>query len=155
MPGDLRIALGSDRAGSSHRTALRAELSANTLVAEIIDIPSGAAGHHRPYPDVALAAGQLVATGAADRALLICHTGLGMALAANKVRGVRAVTAHDPYSIEHAVLFNDAQVLCLGQALIGADTAAGLVRQWLALRFDPGSKATARIAAITAFEQRT
>ncbi len=155
MPGPLRIALGSDRAGSGHRVALRVELAANPLVSEILDIPGGAAGHRRPYPDVALAAGQLVAHGSADRALLICHTGLGMAIAANKVRGVRAATAHDPYSVEHAVLFNNAQILCLGQAIVDPDTAADLVRQWLGLRFDPGTKAARRIAAITAYEQRT
>ncbi|MFJ6380087.1 RpiB/LacA/LacB family sugar-phosphate isomerase [Kitasatospora sp. NPDC092039] len=155
MPGPLRIALGSDRAGSGHRAALRVELAANAFVSEVLDIPDVAAGHRRSYPDVALAAGQLVAHGAADRALLICHTGLGMAIAANKVRGVRAVTAHDPYSVEHAVLFNNAQVLCLGQAIVDLGTAVGLVRTWLGLRFDPGASAALRIAAITAYEQRT
>ncbi|MFB7476024.1 DUF397 domain-containing protein [Kitasatospora sp. NPDC056184] len=79
LPGHLRIALGSDQAGSGHRAALRTELTAHALVAEIIEIPDDATGRQHPYSHVALAAGRLVADGTADgtadRVLLICHSG--------------------------------------------------------------------------------
>lgn len=78
-------------------------------------------------------------SGKADRALLICGTGLGVAIAANKVPGVRAVTAHDSFSVERAVLSNDAQVLCLGQRVVGIELARRLVREWVGYRFDPVS----------------
>jgi ribose 5-phosphate isomerase B len=77
-----------------------------------------------------------VRSGAADRALLVCGTGLGVAIAANKVPGVRAVTAHDSFSVERAVLSNDAQVLCLGQRVVGIELARRLVREWVGYRFD-------------------
>ena len=73
------------------------------------------------YPNVAQAAAQKVASGEADRALMICGTGLGVAIAANKVKGVRAVTAHDPFSVERAILSNNAQVLCMGQRVVGLE----------------------------------
>jgi hypothetical protein len=66
-------------------------------------------------------------------------TGLGVAIAANKVTGIRAVTAHDPFSVERSVLSNDAQVLCLGQRVIGLELAKKLVAEWVGLRFDPVS----------------
>jgi ribose 5-phosphate isomerase B len=77
-----------------------------------------------------------VRSGAADRALLVCGTGLGVAIAANKVPGVRAVTAHDSFSVERAVLSNDAQVLCLGQRVVGVELARRLVKEWVGYRFD-------------------
>jgi ribose 5-phosphate isomerase B len=83
----------------------------------------------------------MVKEGKADRALLICGTGLGVAISANKVTGVRAVTAHDSFSVERAVLSNDAQVLCLGQRVIGLELARRLVREWVEYRFDPVSEA--------------
>lgn len=70
---------------------------------------------------------------------MICGTGLGVAIAANKVPGVRAVTAHDSFSVERAVLSNDAQVLCLGQRVVGIELARRLVREWVGYRFDPVS----------------
>jgi hypothetical protein len=70
-------------------------------------------------------------------ALLICGTGLGVAIAANKVKGIRAVTAHDSFSVERAIKSNDAQVLCLGQRVIGIELAKKLVADWVDYRFDP------------------
>ncbi|NED63357.1 RpiB/LacA/LacB family sugar-phosphate isomerase, partial [Streptomyces sp. SID10244] len=70
---------------------------------------------HTDYPHVAVAAARMVADGKADRALLVCGTGLGVAISANKVPGIRAVTAHDSYSVERSVLSNNAQVLCFGE----------------------------------------
>jgi ribose 5-phosphate isomerase B len=92
------------------------------------------------YPTYAIVAAESIISGSADRALLVCGTGLGVAIAANKVPGIRAVTAHDSYSVERAVLSNDAQVLCLGQRVIGTELARRLVREWVGYRFDPVSE---------------
>lgn len=68
--------------------------------------------------------------------MLICGTGLGVAISANKVKGIRAVTAHDSFSVERSVLSNNAQVLCLGARVIGVELARRLVREWLGYAFD-------------------
>lgn len=88
----------------------------------------------------------------ADRALLICGTGLGVAISANKVPGIRAVTAHDSYSVERAILSNDAQVLCMGQRVVGLELAKQLVGQWLGYRFDRSSASNEKVKAITQHE---
>ena len=89
-----------------------------------------------------------------DRALLICGTGLGVAIAANKVKGIRAVTAHDGYSVERAVLSNDAQVLCMGERVVGVEVAKKLVAEWVGLRFDPESKSAEKVRAIGDVEEK-
>ncbi|MFI9052550.1 RpiB/LacA/LacB family sugar-phosphate isomerase [Streptomyces sp. NPDC053427] len=145
--GSLRIAIGSDRAGFAYKRALETELRRSPQVGAVLDV--GVDERARTaYPLVALAAGQLITEDKADRALLVCHTGLGMAIAANKVAGVRAVTAHDPYSVRHAVLHNDAQVLALGAGIVGLAVARQLVAAWLNLRFDPRSSAAAKVALL-------
>jgi ribose 5-phosphate isomerase B len=110
-------------------------------------------GEHTDYPHVAVTAARLVATGEADRALLICGTGMGVAIAANKVPGVRAVTAHDAYSVERSVLSNNAQVLCMGERVIGLELAKKLVTEWLNHTFDPASASAVKVDAICAYEE--
>ena len=111
------------------------------------------ADQHTAYPHVAVEAARRIAAGAADRALLICGTGLGVAISANKVPGIRAVTAHDSFSVERSVLSNDAQVLCLGQRVVGIELARRLAREWVGYRFDPASASASKVAAITGYEQ--
>lgn len=90
----------------------------------------------------------------ADRALLICGTGLGVAISANKVEGIRAVTAHDPYSVERSVLSNNAQVLCFGQRVIGLELAKKLVDEWVDLRFDESSASADKVKDIKKYEEQ-
>jgi ribose 5-phosphate isomerase B len=104
------------------------------------------------YPHYAVQAGKLISAGQADRGLLICGTGLGVAISANKVTGIRAVTAHDSFSVERAVLSNDAQVLCLGQRVIGLELAKRLVNEWLGYRFDPESGSAEKVRAINEYD---
>ena len=78
------------------------------------------------YPSVAIAAGKKIAAGEADRAILVCGTGIGVAIAANKVPGIRATVAHDSFSVERSILSNDCQVLTLGQRVIGLQLARRL-----------------------------
>jgi len=153
MAEKLRIVVGSDDAGLQYKDALKADLQADDRVAEVVDV-----GVHSDegtaYPHVAVAAARMVADGRADRALLVCGTGLGVAISANKVPGVRAVTAHDGFSVERAVLSNDAQVLCFGQRVIGLELARRLAKEWLGYRFDPSSASAAKVAAIGEYEQQ-
>jgi ribose 5-phosphate isomerase B len=147
----LRIVVGSDDAGVDYKTALAADLRVDGRVGEVIDV--GVAGDEgTAYPHVAVTAARLIVAGRADRALLVCGTGLGVAISANKVPGIRAVTAHDSFSVERAVLSNDAQVLCLGQRVVGLELARRLVREWLGYRFDPSSASAAKVAAISSYE---
>jgi ribose 5-phosphate isomerase B len=94
----------------------------------------------------------MVAAGKADRALLVCGTGLGVAISANKVPGIRAVTAHDSYSVERSVLSNNAQVLTLGQRVVGLELARRLAREWLTYRFDESSASAGKVKVITDYE---
>jgi ribose 5-phosphate isomerase B len=102
-----------------------------------------------------VAAARLVTEGKADRALLVCGTGLGVAISANKVPGIRAVTAHDSFSVERSVLSNNAQVLCLGQRVIGLELARRLAREWLGYEFDPQSASAGKVEAIGNYEPAT
>ena len=149
----FRIVVGADAAGRLYKDMLAHDLRASKLGAEGVD--GGVNGStHLVYPEIALRAAQFIATGEADRALLVCHTGLGMAIAANKVPGVRAVTAHDSMSVRAAVRSNNAQVLTFGQGVIGLGLARQLAAEWLTYRFDTGSSARAKVRTITDFEQR-
>jgi ribose 5-phosphate isomerase B len=151
MTEPLRIVIGSDDAGYEYKEILRRDLEASDGVVSVVDVGVDADGH-TAYPRVAIAAAERVAAGEADRALLICGTGLGVAISANKVPGIRAVTAHDSFSVERAVLSNDAQVLTMGQRVIGLELARRLVREWLTYRFDPESASAAKVAVIDAYE---
>lgn len=152
MTEPLRIVIGSDDAGFTYKEALKADLEADPRVASVTDVGVGADGH-TAYPHVAVDAARIVESGDADRALLFCGTGLGVAIAANKVPGIRAVTAHDSYSVERAVLSNDAQVLTMGQRVIGLELARRLVGEWLDYRFDPTSASAAKVDAICSYER--
>ena len=150
-PEPLRIVIGADDAGFDYKEILKKDLEQNPGVASVIDVGVDADGH-TPYPKVAIEAAQQVAAGTADRALLICGTGLGVAIAANKVSGIRAVTAHDSFSVERSVLSNDAQVLCMGQRVVGIELARRLAKEWLTYTFDPTSASAEKVAEICAYE---
>lgn len=151
MTEPLRIVIGSDDAGFDYKEILKKDLEASDGVAAVVDVGVDADGH-TAYPKVAIEAAERVVRGEADRALLICGTGLGVAIAANKVAGIRAVTAHDSFSVERGVLSNDAQVLTMGQRVIGIELARRLVREWLTYRFDPTSASAAKVAVIGEYE---
>jgi ribose 5-phosphate isomerase B len=133
------------------------DLIANTLradsrVADVSDLGVHDTDDARTYPDVGLAAAEAVARGDADRAVLVCGTGIGMAIAANKVPGVRATVAHDSYSVQRSVLSNDCQVLALGARVVGPELARLLVSEWLDLQFDTASASASKVAIISRFE---
>ena len=127
MTNKWRVVVGSDDAGFQYKEIIKKDLESSELVASVADVGVDATGHTN-YPAIATTAAEMVARGEADRAVLICGTGLGVAIAANKVPGIRAVTAHDGYSVERGVLSNNAQVLCMGQRVVGIELARRNVR---------------------------
>jgi len=152
MADTLRIVVGSDCAGIRYKDILAEQLSNDDRVSEVIDVGRDI-DEDTHYPHIAVAAGRLIMEGKADRALLVCGTGLGVAISANKVPGIRAVTAHDSFSVERAVLSNDAQVLCMGERVVGLEVAKRLAREWLDYRFDPKSASAEKVAAIDEYER--
>ena len=151
MSDALRIVVGSDDAGFDYKEILKGDLERHAGVASVVDVGVDADGH-TAYPRVAIAAAELVASGDADRALLVCGTGLGVAIAANKVPGIRAVTAHDSFSVERSVLSNNAQVLTFGQRVVGLELARRLAREWLSYTFDDASASAEKVALIGDYE---
>ena len=151
MVQPIRVVVGSDDAGYQYKEALKKDLEGDDRVSEVTDV--GVGGEETTaYPHVAVTAARMVADGRADRALLVCGTGLGVAISANKVPGIRAVTAHDSYSVERSILSNDAQVLCFGQRVVGLELARRLAREWLDYRFDTSSASADKVAAIGEYE---
>jgi ribose 5-phosphate isomerase B len=139
-------------AGVSYKEAIKADFAKDPRVVSVTDVGSDGTHDKTAYPHRAAAAAKLVASGQVDRALLICGTGLGVAISANKIKGVRAVTAHDSFSVERAVLSNNAQVLCMGERVIGLELARRLAKEWLGYVFDPNSASAKKVAAIEQYE---
>jgi len=151
MSKTWRMVVGCDEAGFEYKERIKADLEADPRVSTVTDV--GVSGdEHTAYPHVAVEAARMVADGRADRAILVCGTGLGVAISANKVKGVRAVTAHEGYSVERSVLSNDAQVLCMGQRVIGIELARRLAKEWLGYEFDSSSASNAKVEALSAYE---
>jgi len=148
----LRIVIGSDDAGYDYKELLKKDLLASDLVESVTDVGVDADGH-TAYPTIGVAVGETIASGDADRGLLVCGTGMGVAMAANKVPGIRASVAHDSFSVERLVLSNNAQVLALGQRVIGPELARRLVREWLTHRFDETSASAEKVAVLSEYEK--
>jgi len=145
----MRIVIAAPSNGTELKNALKARLQTDPRVSRLTDLstPDGT------YPQLSFAAAQEVAAGRADRAILICGTGVGTAIAANKVRGIRAATAHDLVTVRGSVANYDAQVLCMGQNVIAAPAAWALVDIWLDLRHDTSSGYAPKVGEIDAFER--
>ncbi|MCJ1479370.1 hypothetical protein MMC13_008055 [Lambiella insularis] len=150
----LRYAVGSDSAGHAYKTVIADVLSTHPLVSSVIDVGVAENQDPKAYPHIAVDAGELIATGKVDRAVLICGTGLGVAISANKVPGVRAVTAHDSYSVEKSVTSNNAHVLCMGERVVGLELAKRLAEEWAGYRFDEESASAEKVKALTGHEER-
>jgi ribose 5-phosphate isomerase B len=146
----MRIAIGADHVGFPLKQSVVAHLEA--LGHEVVDY--GVRDFAEvDYPDVAVAVARDVAAGQFDRAILVCGTGIGMAMVANKVPGVRAASVSDPYSAERARKSNNAQVLCLGSRIVGAPVADLLVDHWLASEF-AGGASERKVAKVDALDAR-
>jgi ribose 5-phosphate isomerase B len=131
----MRIAVGSDHAGIDLKRTIAEHL--RTLGHDVVDL--GTHGRESTdYPDYAHKVAEAVVHGDAERGVLVCGTGQGMAIAANKVPGCRAAVVCEPFSARMAAAHNDAQVLCVGQRVIGEGVALACVDAWLGTPFEGG-----------------
>lgn len=150
----LRVAFGCDEAALPLAATLREHLSNITTVrVDLLDFGTFSA-EPIDYPDIAEAVAVAICTGKADRGILLCGTGIGMAIAANKVPGIRAACCHDTYSAERARRSNDAQVLTMGARVIGPELARTVLDSWLSADFS-GGNSLRKVEKITALEQRS
>ncbi|GAB3560420.1 ribose 5-phosphate isomerase B [Actinopolyspora lacussalsi] len=151
----ITVAVAADNAGVALKKLIAEQLEGDTRVTEVLDYGVHDDSDDRAYPRLGLAAAEAVARGDADRAVLICGTGIGMCISANKVDGVRATVAHDSYSAERSIKSNDCQVLTMGSRVIGPELAKRLVDEWLGYSFDPSSASAAKVAYITDYEHQS
>lgn len=142
----IRIAAGSDHAGFELKSDLVAHLVENGY--EVADLGTDSA-ERVDYPDFGAAVGRAVAAGEADLGLLVCGSGIGIAIAANKVPGVRAATVHDVTSAQLARQHNNANIIAMGERLIGPEVARAALDAFLAAEFE-GGRHTGRVAKIDA-----
>jgi len=131
----MKLIIGCDEAACSYKEAIKEYLTAKGH--EIIDKGTF---DNKPvlYPDIAVAVAQGISDGEAERGILICGTGIGMSISANKVPGIRAALCHDCYSAERARKSNNAQIMCMGARVIGLELAKQLVDIWMESDFAGG-----------------
>lgn len=135
----MNIPIGSDANGYELKEHIKARLIA--LGHNPIDFGCSGSDDAVDYPDVARELATSVAAEDLDRGILVCGTGIGMAIAANKVSGVRAACCHDPYSAERARKSNNAQIIAFGAQIIGPQVADKLLDHWLESEFEGGRSA--------------
>ncbi|WHH61115.1 ribose 5-phosphate isomerase B [Petroclostridium sp. X23] len=146
----MSIAIGCDEAAFGLKEKIVAYLKDNRYEVEDYGVYDT-----QPilYPDIAVKVAKAVADGKHERGILICGTGIGMAIAANKVPGIRAAVCHDPYSAERARKSNNAQIMTLGARVIGEELAKQLVSIWLNSEFQGGGS-TAKVEKISEYENQ-
>ncbi len=145
----MKIAIASDHRGTNTKQQIADHLAALGL--ETLDLGPND-DSVVDYPDYALRVGEAVVSGQADRGILICGTGLGMCIAANKIHGVRAVTCHDDVTAEMSRRHNDANVMCISADLLGDKLLGRIVEIWINTQFE-GGRHTRRLEKITKIEQ--
>jgi RpiB/LacA/LacB family sugar-phosphate isomerase len=147
----MRIAIGADHAGFALKQKLGDAL--RDLGHEVTDTGT-MSDDPVDYPDYAEAVGQLILAGKADRGVLVCGSGVGASVAANKLPGIRAAVCHDTYSARQGVEHDDMNILVLGARIVGEELARELVRAFLAAKFTAEERHLRRVAKIKALEQR-
>jgi RpiB/LacA/LacB family sugar-phosphate isomerase len=148
----VRVAVGADHGGFELKGIVASELSA--LGHEVIDVGAHTLDPADDYPDFSLALACVVAGGRAERGILICGSGVGACVAADKVPGIRASLVLDTYSAHQGVEHDDMNVLCLGARVVGPELALELVRTFVAARFSGEERHARRLAKVKAIEGR-
>ena len=149
----MKVAVAFDHRGVKLRERLLAEVAA--LGHEAVDLGTDKAEPRVDYPDKAREVGEAIRAGEAERAVLVCGSGVGASVAANKLAGIRAAICHDTYSAHQGVEHDDMNVLCLGSEVVGAEMAAELARTFLGARFDGGERYVRRLEKIEEMEKET
>lgn len=146
----MKIVLGSDHGGFELKEFLREWLkSQGHAVVDVGTKDDGACD----YPDYARLVGLAVASGDAERGIMVCGSGVGASIAANKIPGVRAALCHDTFSARQGVEDDDANCLCLGARVIGRELALDVLRAWLAARFSNAERHLRRLNKVLALEK--
>ena len=145
----MRIAIGCDEAGLPLLDVIRDLLKEKNIPVEDFGVHST---DPVDYPDIGVKVGEAVSFGDCDRGILICGTGIGMCITANKVPGVRAALCHDTYSAERARKSNDAQVITMGARVIGPELAKSIINTWLVSDFGGGGSAP-KVAKMNAIDE--
>ncbi|CAM3698700.1 ribose 5-phosphate isomerase B [Paracidovorax anthurii] len=145
----MNIAIGCDEAACDLKNAVKQH-----LLAQGHEITDFGTHDNQPvlYPNIGIAVAEAIVQGQHERGILLCGTGIGMAISANKVAGIRAAQAHDTYSAERASRSNDAQIITLGSRVIGVELAKAIVDRFLGATFD-GGRSALKIDAITDYER--
>lgn len=145
-----KIGIASDHAGYLYKHVILTELEDNDLV-DVLDL-----GVHSEksadYPDVALKIAEAIQKNKIDKGILICGSGVGVSIAANKFLGIRAAVCHDVYSAHQGVEHDDMNVLCLGQRIIGIKHASEIVHHFLEATFSPSESHLRRVAKVLEIE---
>jgi ribose 5-phosphate isomerase B len=147
----MRVAVAFDHRGVHLRDVVLETLRADGH--EVVDLGTDTDTVRIDYPDKAREVGETLLTGGAERGVLVCGSGVGAAVAACKMAGIRAAICHDGYSAHQGVEHDDMNVLCLGSEVIGPSLAADLVRTFLAARFDGGERYLERLKKVEAMER--
>jgi ribose 5-phosphate isomerase B len=147
----MRVAVAFDHRGVKLRQRLLEELA--SLGHETVDLGTDRPEPRIDYPDKAREVGEAIRSGEAERALLVCGSGVGASVAASKLPGIRAAVCHDTYSAHQGVEHDDMNVLCLGSEVVGAELAAELARVFLAARFDGAERYVRRLEKIEEMER--
>lgn len=146
----MRIALGCDEAGLPLMEVIREYLKTQGIPVQDFGVYTS---DPVDYPDIAVQVAEAVAEGESERGILICGTGIGMAITANKVPGIRAAQVHDTYSAERAQKSNNAQIITMGARVIGPELAKVIVQTWLDSEF-VGGRSAPKVAKIDALDER-
>ncbi len=146
----MKIAIGCDHGGLEHKNAIAKHLEERGFEVKDFGIYEQVSVD---YPDVALKVCESVVSGESERAILVCGTGIGMSIAANKVKGIRAAACSEHFSAKYTRLHNNSNVLCLGGRVIGVGTALELANLFVDTEFE-GDRHQRRIDKITAIEER-
>ena len=147
----MKIIIGSDHNAIDLKDDIKTYLEEKGY--EHVDIGSFADAVEVDYPDIGEELAERVAKGEFERGILICGTGIGMAIVANKVPGVRAACCHDPYSAERARKSNNAQILTMGSQIVAPTLARTLLDHWLESEF-AGGRSAAKVAKINAIDKK-
>ena len=147
----MRVAVAFDHRGVRLRERLLEELAA--LGHEVVDLGTDRSEPRIDYPDKAREVGEALRSGEADRAVLVCGSGVGASVAASKLAGIRAAICHDTYSAHQGVEHDDMNVLCLGSEVVGPELAAELARAFLAAQFAGGERYVRRLEKIEEMER--
>src|SRR5579859_807642 len=147
----MKIAIGADHAGYDLKQTLLPFLTKNGFV--VVDLGTDTADIPSDYPDYAQAVGQAVTSGEAERGILVCGSGVGVSVAANKIVGIYAGLCHDTYSAHQGVEHDNMNVICMGSRVIGVELAREIVRSFLNARFSGEERHLRRFGMVKMIER--